>query len=489
MNQHDTPILDALAAVEKHPAIGFGAPGHHQGLAIPRGAKRLLGAQAFKADAYTPKGLDDRTESLHAVQRAHEIAAAAWGADIARFVTGGSSQSLRTALAAVARPDDTVVLPSTAHKAEFAHCLTAGLNPVVAPVLVDAEWNLEHGVPVATLERTLAAHPDAKAVVVVSPSYHGVTCDIAGLAAAAHARRIPLIVDAAWGGAFGFSPRLPANPLSLGADVMVCSLHKTLGALAQGSILLARGDLVDQERVALAFELFETTSPSVPLLASLDATRRDHATNGAKLWGDVLDRAGELREEVAAIPGLRVWGRERLDGDGAFDLDESKVTIDIARLGVAGYACDDWLYQHHHINMGLSDAHHLLAIVGLGTSRANVRHLAAALRDLVDTIKRDPGAIPAAPQAMQRAGSLGFEMAMPGPDAFFAKAEKVRYEDAEGRIAAEIIAPAPPGIPRLIPGQRISAAHVRYLVAHRDAGMFVLDPSDPSQHRVRVVAR
>ena len=487
MDQIQTPILDALAAVERRPAIGFGAPGHHQGQAIPRGLKRLIGARAFQADTLTPKGLDDRTESLAAVQRAHEIAAEAWGADIARFVTGGSSQSIRTALAGVARPGETVVLASNSHKAEFAACLAGGLNPVVAPVTVDAEWDLEHGVPVATLERTLAEHPDAKAVVVVSPTYFGVTCDIARLAAVAHARRVPLIVDAAWGGAFGFSPRLPANPLALGADIAVASLHKTMGGLGQGSILLARGNLVDQERLALAFELFETTSPSVPILASLDATRRDHATKGAALWADLLDLAGELRAELAKVAGVPIWRRERLDGDGAFDLDESKVTLDIARLGVAGYAADDWLYAKHRINIGLSDAHHLLAIIGLGTSRSDIRHLAAGVADLVEKLSADRTILPPAP-AVPRAGALGFEMAMPGPDAFFAACEKVRYEEAEGRIAAEIIAPAPPGVPRLVPGQRISAAHVHFLVAHRNAGAFILDPADPSEHQIRVVA-
>lgn len=488
MDQSQAPIVDALAAIERRPVTGFGAPGHNQGHAMPHAMRRLLGKRVFQADVLTPKGLDDRTEGLLAVQRAHEIAAEAWGADLARFVTGGSTQSLHIALAAIARPGDTVLIAANAHKAEYATAIFAGLNPVVLPVEVATGWDIEHGVAPATLAAALDAHPQARAAVVVSPTYYGVTSDIPALAAVAHARGVPLVVDAAWGGAFGFSPRLPACPLAQGCDVMVSSLHKTMGALAQGSILLARGDLVDRERLALAYELFETTSPSVPVMASLDATRRDHATGGAAIWGELLDLAAEARRDLAGIDGARVFGREHLSGPGAIDLDESKILVDIARWGVAGYAVDDWLYAEHRVSVGLSDARHLLGIVSLGTSRNDVRHLVKGLTDLYGRLRADRSLLPAVPQAIPRIGALGFDLAMPPPDAFFATAEKVRLEDAAGRIAAEIVAPAPPGVPRLIPGQRIDAAHVAWLVANRDAGAFFLDPADPTERHVRVVA-
>ncbi len=487
MDQHETPIVDALAAIERHPAKTFGAPGHGQGHAMPHRLAKLVGKRAFEADVLTPKGLDDRTESRHALQRAHEIAAEAWGADICRFATGGSTQSIHTALAAIAQPGDTVVIAQNAHKAEFAAVLFAGLHPVVVPVAIDTDWDLEHGVSAATLEATLAAHPHAKAVVVVSPTYYGVTSDIAALAACCHARRVPLIVDAAWGSAFGFCARLPANALASGADVTVCSLHKTLGALAQGSAMFARGRLVDLQRFALAYELFETTSPSVPILASLDATRRDLALHGEAIWGDVLDLANEARTGLSKIPGVAVLGRDRLDGDGAFDMDGSRVLMDVARLGVSGYAADDWLYEHHGINVGLSDARHMLAAIAPGTTKAAVRSLVDAIADMVDRLRADPAIMPAAPH-LPRIGTLGFELAMPCSDAFFADVDTIRYEDATDRIAAEIIAPAPPGVPRLIPGQRITDAHVAWLTANRDAGMFVLDPTDPAQRMLRVVA-
>ncbi len=486
MDQNDTPLLDALRAIERRPLSGFGAPGHSQGGAIPSGLKRLLGRRVFEADVLTPKGLDDRTEGKLALQRAHEIAAEAWGADFCRYVTGGSTQSLHSVLAAVAGPGDTLLVAQNAHKAEWSYALAAGIDLAVLPVAYDADWDIELGVRPETLAAALDRHPEAKAAVVVSPNYYGVTSDVPALAALCHARGIPLIVDAAWGGAFAFSPALPVDALAAGADAQVCSLHKTLGALAQGSVILARGDLLDRQRLWMAYELFETTSPSVPILASLEATRRDHAVDGEKLWADVLSLATAARASIAAIDGLRVYSRNDLPA-GA-DLDETKILVDVGALGVGGYAIDDWLYANHRVSVGLSDARHLLMVIGLGTRRRDVHALVKGLRALVETLAADPDALPRLPGDLPRVDSLHYERAMPGPRAFAGAVETVRWEEAAGRIAAEMIAPAPPGVPRLVPGQRITADHVAFLVANQRAGAFVLDPVDPTGETVRVVA-
>ncbi|MEG8042461.1 aminotransferase class V-fold PLP-dependent enzyme [Sphingomonas sp. LR59] len=301
MDQKSAPLADALAAIEKRPVIGFGAPGHNQGAAIPGGMKALLGKRVFQADVLTPKGLDDRTEGKLALQRAHEIAAEAWNADFCRFATGGSTQSLHTVMASVAGPGDTILVAANAHKAERTYALATGLNAAIVPVQIDGEWDIEHGVEPQALNAALAANPTAKAFIVVSPTYYGVTSDIAALATVCHDHGIPMIVDAAWGGAFAFCEGLPDDPLTKGADAAVYSAHKTMGALAQGSVIVAKGDLIDRQRLWMAYELFETTSPSVPILATLDATRRDHALNGEQMWNGVIALAEKVRRKIAGI--------------------------------------------------------------------------------------------------------------------------------------------------------------------------------------------
>jgi arginine/lysine/ornithine decarboxylase len=485
MDQKSAPLVEALAAIERKPLIGFGAPGHNQGAVIPSGLRSLLGRRTFRADVLTPKGLDDRTEGTLALQRAHEIAAEAWNADFCRFVTGGSTQSLHTVMAAVAGPGDTILVAANAHKAERTYALAAGLDIGIVPVQVDQGWDIEHGVTPDALRESLARHPAAKAFVLVSPTYYGVTSDVAALASLCHEHGIPLIVDAAWGGAFAFCEALPDDPLTKGADAAVYSAHKTMGALAQGSIIVAKGDLLDRQRLWMAYELFETTSPSVPILASLDATRRDHALRGEQMWNDVLALADHARGTIAAIAPLRVLDRE--DMPGGADLDRTKILIDVSALGVSGYAIDDWLFAEHRISIGLSDARHLLAVIALGTTRGDIRALGRGLSDLVARLAADPAMLPTL-ATTPGIETLSVEMAMAGPDAIAGPVEMVRYEEAGGRIAAEMIAPAPPGVPRLVPGQRISPAHVAWLVAQREAGAFIMDPVDPTDATIRVVA-
>jgi arginine decarboxylase len=486
MDQKMAPLADALAAIERRPVIGFGAPGHNQGVAMPRGMRALLGKRVFQADVLTPKGLDDRTEGTLALQRAHEIAAEAWNADFCRFVTGGSTQSLHTVMAAVAAPGDTILIAANAHKAERAYALATGLDAVFdIPSLVDLHRHY-YGVEPQALRAALTAHPSAKAFILVSPTYHGVTSNVAALADLCHDHGIPLVVDAAWGGAFAFCEGLPDDPLTKGADVAVYSAHKTMGALAQGSVIVAKGNLIDRQRLWMAYELFETTSPSVPILATLDATRRDHATNGEQMWAGVLALAEEARKKIAAISPLRVFGREHLPSEA--DLDTTKVLIDVSALGVSGYAVDDWLYAHHRISMGLSDARHIQAILSLGTTRSDLHKLIRGLKDLVKQLAADPALLPAASRG-PGIGSLSVEMVMPGSVALNSPAEMVRYEAAAGRIAAEMIAPAPPGVPRLVPGQRITDTHVAWLVSNRDAGAFIMDPVDPTEATIRVLKR
>lgn len=484
MDQKQAPIIEALEALERNPAIGFGAPGHHHGAGMPKGLRSVLGRRVFRADVLTPKGLDDRTEGGQVLQRAHEIAAEAWNADFCRFATGGSTQNLHTAMAAVAGPGDTLLIAANAHKAERGYALAAGLDAVLVHTTLDPAWDVEHGIAPDALREALVGNPHAKACIVVSPTYYGVTSDIAALADICHDHGIALIVDAAWGGAFAFCSGLPDDPLTKGADIAVYSAHKTMGALAQGSVLVAKGGHVDLQRLWLAYELFQTTSPSVPILASLDATRRDHALEGEQAWNGALALAEDLRTRLAALAPLRVFGTA--DVPAGCDLDRTKVLIDVSALGTTGYAIDDWLYAEHRISVGLSDARHLQVLIALGTKRSEVRKLVRALAQLIDRLAADPSLLPTAGDT-PRIGELSVDMAMPGSTALAGPATLVRYEDAAGRIAAETIAPAPPGVPRLVPGQRITAAHVRWLAANRDAGAFMLDPVDPGEQRLRVV--
>ncbi len=491
MDQSNAPILDALAAVERGNIAGFGGPGHDEGRAASADVVALLVKQAFQADVLTPKGLDDRTESFGVMQQAYRLAAEAWGADLCRFSTGGSTQSIQTAIAAVAGPGDTVLIAGNAHKAAFSTAVFAGVNLVTIPPVIDRERDVEHGTDPETLARLLDAHPAAKAALVISPTFFGVTSDIPALAEICHARGVPLIVDAAWGSAYPFCDRLPENPLRQGADAMVVSVHKTMGALAQGSFMLVTGDLIDRERFVWAFEMLQCTSPSVPILASLDATRRAHVADGQHLWGRVIDLAASVRDRLSDLTDVAVYGREMIGGPGAHDLDPTFLILDVRKLGLSGYEADEWLQAERRVSAVLGDLRHIGFSFSLGTTEQDANRLVQGIRDLLVAAKDGDDRFHRVPDDAPGYASLQPAMAsapaLPPPRAAAAKFDRVPYAHAAGRIAGQSVAIVPPAIPRLLPGQAITPAHVAFLQANLEAGAFILDPDEHGDGLIRVV--
>src|SRR3954449_3266442 len=261
--QGSAPILEALANYTKQSSVSFGVPGHKSGQGAPADIKRVIGAAAFTADATTQKGIDDRRETQRTIQRAERLAAEAWGADVAYLSTNGTSLSNHAAYLSVAAPGDTVLVARNCHKSVIAGLILAGLRPVFLEPDHNESWDIEHGIPVAELERKLAAHPEAQGVFVVSPSYFGVVSNIAALAECCHRHGKPLVVDEAWGPHLAFHPALPQHAIAAGADLSLGSIHKPLAGLQGASIMLLKSRLVSAERFALSYDLFERTRAPV----------------------------------------------------------------------------------------------------------------------------------------------------------------------------------------------------------------------------------
>ena len=273
---------------------------------------------------------------------------------------------------------------------------------------IDARHDLEHGVTPATLAEALALHPHAKAVLVVSPTVFGTVVDVPALAELAHAHGIPLIVDAAWGAAYPFCDALPVWPLDGGADIAVASVHKTMGALAQSSVLVMRRGLVDEHRFQLAFDLHQSTSTSIPLVASVDGTRAWHRAHGQAHWAGQVALAQATARRIDAIPGLASVDRATALRGAMADRDETKLVMDVSALGLTGYAADEWLQRERRVSAVLSDARHLMAVVSAGTTADQLDKLVEALTALSAADRPRLGRHPARLRHLvDRAGDAG----------------------------------------------------------------------------------
>src|SRR4051794_37674100 len=486
LDQGRAPMLEALRAFHECEPASFSIPAHKAGRSLDELTREVLGDAPYRADAPAHKGLDDRVSSYQIQSFAQDLAADAFGADQALFSTNGSTLSVQIAVMAVTHPGQEVAVARNVHKSVISGLILSGAHPVFVDPVYDDDYALAHAVTPDALAKALDGHPQAKAMLAVSPTVAGVAADVAALADVCHQRDVALIMDDAWGADFSFHPELPRGSMESGADLAVASFHKSLTGLMQTSIILVQGERIDMERLQLALDGFESTSTSAMLVASMDAARRAMALHGEELLGRTLALSRRGGQEIGALAGVRLVGRE-LDGrPGVAARDETKIIVDVTGLGISGFQAADWLYEHRRVGAEHHDLHHLMFIVSVADDDASVDRLVAAMRDLVDAAPEIGGGseLPSLPPVSQLVG----DYVMPPREAFLGETRRVDLVDAAGEIAAEPVSPYPPGVPLLVPGQRVHDGHIEFLRKGLDAGMYVEGVSDPSLEQVRVVA-
>ncbi|MFF8942463.1 aminotransferase class I/II-fold pyridoxal phosphate-dependent enzyme [Streptomyces sp. NPDC014864] len=486
VNHAEAPILEALAAYQDADELGFTPPGHkHARGADPR-ARAVLGDAVFHGDILANGGLDDRLTRGRVLARAEDLMADAVHADHTFFSTCGSSLSVKAAILAVTCPGHRLLVGRDAHKSVVAGLILSGVEPVWVEPQWDADRHLAHPPTAAAYEEAFKEHPDADGALVTSPTPYGSAADLGGIADVCHRHGKPLIVDEAWGAHLPFHDDLPTWAMDAGADICVTSIHKMGSGLEQGSVFHLQGDLIDPTELSSRADLLGTTSPNVLIYAGIDAWRRQMVQHGHELIGGALELAARTRGAIEAIDGFHVNDAMDFCGPGlAPDFDPLPVVMDISDLGTTGYRAADWLRAHHHIDAHLFDHRRISAQLTHADDERTTARLLTALRDLAGHASelRD------APQVtVPSPAELRMDQAVLPRDAYFSRSATVPTTEAAGRIAAEMITPYPPGIPVILPGERLTEPVLKYLLTGVEAGMFLPDAADQRLETVRVVA-
>jgi arginine decarboxylase len=488
--QPTAPYLDAVVAYGFRGATRFHVPGHKGGAGADPGLRAALGDRALLLDVPQDTEGIDVGPSPTPYEQAEELAAAAHGAARTWFLTNGATQGNHALCLALAGPGERVVVQRNAHASIVDGLVLSGGVPSFVVPSYDDELGMAHGVTPDGLRDALVEHGPAhpRAVFVVSPTYYGTVSDVAGLAEVTHAAGAALVVDQAWGPHFGFHPALPASALALDADAVLTSTHKTVGSLTQSAMLhVAEGGLVDPGALGRAVRLVRSTSPNALLLASLDAARRQLAVHGEALLSQTLDAATRARAAIDAVPGCEVVGTdERLVGQpGVAAVDPLRIVIDVRGTGRTGYEVAAALRATYDVQIELATHATLVLVLGVAQPVDALERLAY---DFAETVRRIGRPDAPGPRPLVRSVStLGHELVVSPREAFLGAAEAVAVQDAVGRVSAEAIAGYPPGIPALLPGERVSGEVVAYLRELAAAGARLHGASDPSFQTIIVL--
>jgi lysine decarboxylase len=490
--QREAPYLDALRAYADRDPARLHVPGHKGGPGADPELAEAIGERAFAMDIPSlMQGIDVGVEPTP-FQRAQALAADAWGARRAWFLINGASQGNLVAGLALAHLGDRIVVQRNAHSSTIDALILSGMRPTFVAPELDPELQIAHCLTPAALEEALEATPDAVGATVVSPTYFGAVADVRALADVAHAHGIPLVVDEAWGAHMAFHERLPAHALSCGADLVVSSTHKVVGSLTQSAMLhLGWEGRLDENVVDRAVTLVESTSPSSLLTASLDAQRRYAAWHGHELLEETIDAMAVTRSEVRAIDGLDVLDERFVGRPGVFDYDPLRLAVDVRGIGVTGYELASLLVEIADVNLELAGENVVVAVFGMGERALETgQRLVQALRAAVERVAaRDGGSAGAAGPGSAFAPPPPWGDLVMGPrDAFFAPQEVVPVEQAVGRIASESLAAYPPGIPNVLPGERLTAETLDYIHQTLELGGSLRGASDRKVRTLRVVA-
>ena len=467
------PLLDAYLSYFETQRTAFTIPGHKQK------AHRLDAGLGAVVDSDTPLygGLDEIKLTEGTLKKAEELAASLWGADYARFSTGGSTHANQAIILALGKPGDKVAITRTAHRSVLSALVLTGLEPIWLTPDIDEATGVPTGIPVSELERVLAQKPIA--LLLTEPGYLGTISELPALISKAHEHSIPVIVDAAWGAHFGFNSQIPRHVLQLGADALITSVHKALPGYSASALLLAQGKLLDLGKIEQSFETTHTTSPAGAPLASIDGCRALLQNRGDELTGDLLKYVNDFKNQVQSKFAEKIF--LNIDSFEVGRFDPVKIVLRANVLGVSGIDVEKEL-QKANIRVEMADRDTIVFLATLADNAADFSVLTNALVPILKNLQSVPR-----PTQTSLSWSIVPTVSISMRDAYFADTEFVSASQAIGRISADLIAPYPPGVAVVAPGELLTEAILTGLSATQKAGVRIAYASDATLATYRVI--
>ncbi|MEH7093630.1 aminotransferase class I/II-fold pyridoxal phosphate-dependent enzyme [Neobacillus vireti] len=450
-NQLEIPLYNALKRHISNNPVSFHVPGHKYGeIAAYKQDEFFKGI--LKIDATELTGLDDLHSPEGPIREAEELLAELYGSKKSFFLVNGSTVGNLAMIMAVCTEDSTVLVQRNCHKSVLNALKLAKVRPIFLEPEINQEWKVAAGISTCTVQQAINQYPDAKALILTYPNYYGMVDDLKGIIELAHHHHFPVLVDEAHGPHFIIGEPFPPSALQLGADVVVHSAHKTLPAMTMGSFLHVNSDLVNLTRVEEYLGVFQSSSPSYPIMASLDISRYYLAGYEPEDVHFLLSEIQSFKEALAKIESIKVLTYPKNVGDPL------KITIQ-SKSELTGFELQK-KFEENGIYTELADPYNILLIMPLlkkgqvyplSETVAKIKGMLYGLsfNDIINEI----------PTGDERISELAIQYS----EMEKLKIMEVEIERASGLVCAETIIPYPPGIPLLMKGEKITSGRIGQL--------------------------
>lgn len=455
-NELDAPLYNRIVSLNKNGGCPMHMPGHKRNTDLIRDNLLTL-------DFTEIEGTDNMHCPEDVILQAEERLAQLNGCDRSLFLINGGSSGILTAILGTVSEGDKIIVCRNAHKSVYNALVLSGAMPVyIYPEVLYG--SITGSITPQELESAFALYPDARAVLVTSPTYEGYTADIAALAEAAHRHGAILIADETHGAHFVFSSAFPKSAISMGADISVNSWHKTLPCPNQSAVININTKRVAMARITAAYSMVQSTSPSYIMLALMDKMRAQ-LTRDKSIFEDYIKSLAQARTALAQLKGMRLLNKESLNAKSVCDYDISKQVL-LTGKNFSGKTLAQILLKEYNVQIELADPWHIIAMTSCADTKESLMRFTSAIKE----IDRDLG-------AYEPCGIIGGYDKIASPvisprQAFYGRYEclDLDLDHSAGLIAGECITPFPPDIPLIITGERITDRQLKLLEHCRQSG-------------------
>ena len=486
-DQSTLPLIEALDAYVNMGKSPFHIPGHKYGRGLPGYFRERIGMDALARDLASLVGpeLDSLHDASGCIARAQELIADAFDATRSLMLVNGPDIGLQMAVMAVCDPDDEIILSRNVHFSAVGGVVVSGAWPVFTPARFDSESGFLENMTLLDLRLAIKKHPQARAVLIMSPSRHGFAPDLDKIVEEAHNAGLTVIVDERFGAHFRFHKKLPLSGIEAGADLVIQDWHQCLGALEQGAVLHFRGETSERwGRVQNVFQTWTTTSPSYLIMASIDIARHYAVMHGGEALDHCIGLAREIAGSIDRLPGLNVLGYEMLRRADVDNIDSTRLTITVTESGLTGYRFAQLLEEEHDVVVDSAEETNLILSTGFQLCEESAYKLIDSLERVVEDYGRKA---PLYVDTRRPTPVFSNNLVLAPRAAFFAPRRNVKIGDSVGYVCAEPIYHHTSGLPLIFPGEEITGEMVDYIISEgaRDATEF--SSNDFSLQQVSVV--